>query len=800
MKVTVSKQKKSSEKLSSGLSINRAGDNASGLAVSEKIRSQIRGLSKATDNANDGISLIQTADGGLNETHAVLQRMRELAVQASNGTYTDEDREAIQLEVDALKSEIDRISQSTEFNNIKLLDGSLNIQVNSEVKSNEYGALYGSVNYGLDIGGGKITVTSSIRDMYLEFTTGASGAGGENAVWKYDLQRTDGDLTQHVLINLAEGCSYTDKQIQDLINNACLPKNFEAAPGKITFSSEYGIIQAANCETYGIVTGNLRQITGVDTKSLGKQSDVRYEVWKRDGSKNLSVVWEDSAADSITVDPDGTIHLLKGVDHSESEIVSALATCDAFKNDNVKQDGSAADADGYMDDLKINSSAFQGGALKSDSTSITVSYKENYEQEITEHYQYYQFLLSANQYGSYAECIADEEKYRQPDCIDDFNRKALSGVEIQVSDSADDDIACEINGDKLTVTLKKGYESSSPADIASEMQNCLDSNGYNYTVQTSICNENNATPDGKNVLVKRFIADSGSQAGNIIVEGSRSVKRVGTVAGVRQELSGSLLSLVGSGSVTGSSDYIRITATTYGRSSDYESLVGRFNIVTDAGEGEESVEVRDGLAYIHLSTGVRYSEATLQNMIEQAGLSYEVTLTDRVNPDGDEDGYVFFTKSGSVGISQEFAGQGVGIEDISTITEGLTFQIGANGNEDQQVTMKIADAGSAALGVSDIDVSTVDKANKSISLVDKAIKQVSMKRANLGALQNRLEHTVNNLVVSGENLLAAESQIRDTDIAAEMIGFTKQNILSQASQAMLAQANSQVQQIVQLLQ
>ena len=116
---------KNLEKLSSGYKINRAGDDAAGLAISEKMRGQIRGLAMAEQNAANGVSLIQTAEGGLNETHAILQRMRELAVQASNGTYQDSDREQIALEVDALKSEIDRISSSTHYNGINLLDGSL---------------------------------------------------------------------------------------------------------------------------------------------------------------------------------------------------------------------------------------------------------------------------------------------------------------------------------------------------------------------------------------------------------------------------------------------------------------------------------------------------------------------------------------------------------------------------------------------------------------------------------------------------------------------------------------------------
>lgn len=114
---------KSMEKLSSGFRINRAGDDAAGLAISEKMRGQIRGLTQASRNAQDGISLIQTAEGALNETHAILQRMRELAVQSSTDTNTDDDRKEIQKEIDQLATEITRISETTQFNTMDLLDG-----------------------------------------------------------------------------------------------------------------------------------------------------------------------------------------------------------------------------------------------------------------------------------------------------------------------------------------------------------------------------------------------------------------------------------------------------------------------------------------------------------------------------------------------------------------------------------------------------------------------------------------------------------------------------------------------------
>lgn len=118
---------KAMEKLSSGLRINRAGDDAAGLAISEKMRAQIRGLDQASRNAQDGISLIQTAEGALNETHAILQRMRELAVQASNGTYTTTDRAKLGAEVTQLQNEINRIASQTEFNTKKLLNSGISV-------------------------------------------------------------------------------------------------------------------------------------------------------------------------------------------------------------------------------------------------------------------------------------------------------------------------------------------------------------------------------------------------------------------------------------------------------------------------------------------------------------------------------------------------------------------------------------------------------------------------------------------------------------------------------------------------
>ena len=147
---------KSTEKLSSGYKINRAADDAAGLSISEKMRSQIRGLNKASDNAQDGISLIQVAEGALNETHSILQRMNELATQAANDTNTTDDRTAIKAEINQLYDEIDRIRSTTQFNTKNLLDGHF------KDKNLQVGALSGQ------------TITIGISNMQAESILGVA--------------------------------------------------------------------------------------------------------------------------------------------------------------------------------------------------------------------------------------------------------------------------------------------------------------------------------------------------------------------------------------------------------------------------------------------------------------------------------------------------------------------------------------------------------------------------------------------------------------------------------------------------
>ncbi|MBY0158797.1 flagellin [Cytobacillus oceanisediminis] len=170
-------QSKSMEKLSSGLRINKAGDDAAGLAISEKMRGQIRGLDQASKNSQDAISLVQTAEGALNETHDILQRMRELAVQAGNDTNTTSDREEIQKEINQMTSEINRIGNTTEFNTQKLLNGSKDVATTA-VAASATTAIGGVAGFNISAGAANTTLANGIN---ITFTKGATAGAAFNA-------------------------------------------------------------------------------------------------------------------------------------------------------------------------------------------------------------------------------------------------------------------------------------------------------------------------------------------------------------------------------------------------------------------------------------------------------------------------------------------------------------------------------------------------------------------------------------------------------------------------------------------
>ncbi|MBZ4649695.1 flagellin [Thermosipho sp. (in: thermotogales)] len=295
--LTNSNMSKTLEKLSSGLRINRAADDAAGLAISEKMRGQIKGLDMARKNAQDAISLIQTAEGALNEVHSILQRMRELAVQAASDTNTDVDRENIQAEIEQLRQEIDRIARSTEFNTKKLLNGNLesfranpeaNIvnggiidltinTLNQNAKEGTYlvevGQFRGSPTSALDVRITLVTTSSVYSTIVTSFAQGYVLVGGVTLRW--------------------------DSTVLSISNYNGLPSGevIDAAvariEGKYT-GSDYLVFQIGANEGANMIGG----IDAVDSKNLGLNTSL-IDVTSQDGAERvISLI--DAAIDKVS--------------------------------------------------------------------------------------------------------------------------------------------------------------------------------------------------------------------------------------------------------------------------------------------------------------------------------------------------------------------------------------------------------------------------------------------------------------------------------------------------------------------
>ena len=448
---------KNLEKLSSGYRINRAGDDAAGLAISEKMRAQITGLETAQKNAQDGISLVQTAEGALTEVHSMLNRMVELADQSANGTYDNAtDRANLQKEIQSLKDEIDRISEGTNFNGIKLLDGSM--------------------------GGG---------------STGATG-----------------------------------------------------------------------------------KLTGGGTPDISFLAEEGWSLTFADGKAE--------SADKVTV--------------TGKDITITLGTKDSAKT------YTEADINKLLSDAGVT-------------------------------------------------------------------------AKVQLSDDIKTSAAAE------TVSLAK-ITAAKPANAKK------------------------------------------------------------TVGGIDFEA-------IQSGNITSTVE-----------------------VVKNAAAGSTGVLVDEKTGNVKLTLNGDETLEQINEMLTKAGAGVKATKVGTI----------------AAGAAAALAGgSGVG-------GAGLTLQIGDTAEAFNQLTVKVGNMSSASLGIGGIDISTQEGAKSAVDLIKSAINKVSSTRGDLGAIQNRLEHTINNLSVTTENMTAAESRIRDVDMANEMMAYTKNNILVQASQAMLAQANQIPQGVLQLLQ
>ena len=593
-----SKISKNLEKLSTGYAINRAGDDAAGLAISEKMRAQISGLEGATKNAKDGISLIQTAEGALTEVHDMLNRMTTLAEQSANGTYQDElDREQLQKEVESLKTEIDRIADSTNFNGLKLLDGSLSST-------------------------GKNGISADLSKLGVDVLSSAKTISAQKGTY------TTSNLLNKATANVTSAISAADN------NTFSITLNFTDADGNEQSVTESFFVSNATDKKLA------RENETDDGESLTKTLATAGQTTSKEVAEAFKEILNKNATVKANFEVD--------VDSTTGGLTFAS-----------KMPGTSG--------ARLNSYS-----MRSSSDREGTQNKVNYTTDITE-----------NPLAEDSMTVYDLKKAKV--------WKNTTGDANTYSTRDLDEATFEVNGEKFVFVSNKLTDD--------DIKALTDAGVTNWVVQN--------TDAARTAAPVEITAAQVSEMAMYISEATGLKVEVGQIA------------------------------------------------------ADDTTTLQNGTTYTVKKDG------------------WDPNNTGAVGVDGST--YVRF------------------IDSEGATAGGLSLQIGDTSDSYNKLTVSVGDMHSKMIGVGDVDISTQKGASDALDKIKKAVNTVSDTRGTLGALQNRLDHTLNNLGVMRENIQNAESNIRDTDVAEEMMNYTKNNILNQSAQAMLAQANQLPQGVLQLL-
>ncbi|MEH7342619.1 flagellin [Bacillus sp. JJ1532] len=625
---------KNLERLSSGLRINRAADDAAGLAISEKMRAQIRGLQMAERNSLDGISLIQTAEGALTEVHSMLHRMRELAVQAANDTNTEGDRKEIQKEIDQLTSEINRIGNATEFNTKKLLNGGATRIAPSVEK------------YGVSITEGAYKLTDLGSDKYSLEVSKSFVAGEQIVIDNQTFTFVESGAGANE-INIGSTIDEQASHIKEAIENHSTLKNdytVQVVDNKLTLTDTKGSKAAPVIGTVGNAQGTVHFNV---LNPAGGSDPAKYELDITNGFReNETIKIGNETFTGVRGKTPGTGEFsVEG--NASDQANSLLEAIKASALVTTSPNGYNASKSGTKIILEEQAAGSTATAITKPETHLTAAIPGEFKFNIERSIVGQSFTID----GVEIKVVNDSTQFN-----DDVN----TGKAMRHSDSL------TVQAENLRKAIERNPEL-----------------GQKYFVQGT----------GNEIVLKQRSGHESSVLPDIML------------------------------SNTGDGDVFK---------SNLQIGPNQHQILT--------VELND----------IRSPKI---------GISTTDPRTKIVDMNGD-------------------------------LIEGAAFNVIKN----------VSNGLSEGFVEYSIDVSSHEKASAAIKVFDTAIERINGERASLGALQNRLEHTINNLKVTHENLSSSESRIRDADMALEMTAFTKNNILNQSAQAMLAQANQLPQGVLQLLQ
>ena len=749
------------EKLSSGYKINRAGDDAAGLAISEKMRAQITGLNAASKNVKDGISLVKTAEGAMQEIQDMLNRMDYLATQSANGTYQDEvDREALQKEVNQLKDEINRIADSANFNGIKLLDGTWDVDgkdaaikaaqaaidaandpakvdpayndsmTNKQVQNLMLPLGGKGPNSAASVGTNTILETEKIDRQKPSFEVNFNGV-------KHTLAATQGNATTSgISVTVGDKViTITEKDIFDTTNKGI---------GEEITSEDLVKTFMAKINDTGATTPGQVAITGND-------GNVHNWNVKQDGEK-LVFEFADDVSEELN-------------EHYTVEFGSTAATAHVDAAGKVFTTGAytvgttgtstftiSAEVNGETVEFKLDNAAASSQAdVMTALGNAKGTLADGTEVKLSDY-----FKVAAN--GTTATMIDITSKEGEGK----LSGNVINSVTITGGDA-------QLGAGKVTSDGKDGYTPGttgylnagtevtvigSPAESEQLASTSLDLKKLNITdgMKIKLGNEEYTFAVGKDSVID-------TSAKNVIdlTDFEAADLKVSSTATTAQQVAASKLA-----EAAKDNDIFTVSHT------GTNGLVG-LKQLAEAKESTDMTTMDKFASYIGVTT---VDEKATEELLKEAQAKKAEDLVKAK-------------------------------EDLAAAeadgAKALNLQIGDTSDDFNQLGVKIGSMKTDALKITDLSIGTADDAAASIDVIKDAINYVSSVRGDLGAYQNRLDHTANNLSVMAENIQDAESTIRDTDVAEEMMSYVKNNILVQSAQAMLAQANQVPQGVLQLL-
>ncbi len=907
----VNAMRKNLEKLSSGYKINRAGDDAAGLAISEKMRAQITGLETAQKNAKDGISLVQTAEGALTEVHDMLNRMVTLATQSANGTYdNDVDRVQLQKELDQLRTEINRIADSANFNGIKLFDGSL---------SSEDLTVDGTKTSQVDYAAGINAVTGE-------------GGGGTKGEFSFTVDTLFGadDKIEIALsaggpVNLIFGTDFKGDTVEDqaksiadaLSGNTTLAPDFDVTVdgNKVTITSKYegttkadGTTAAPTIKSIKATdkattkdTTNWKATAGDDATATGKASFKRLF----DGATGTTGSLDVGAGDTLTFEfTVGTKKYTAKLDVTDAMINNDVAKtteniAEALKNVRFEDSADTTGSDesllkvGDLFDITTNATTagdieFEGkGAAKAIAVAGAKVQNSRGGNAVTSaagtagaagtNAAKYEVALDTTN-GASNFSVGDKLNFTgvlSDGRTFDITLEAGKDFAIATGATAYQDTLTNIknalttgkdqSGNDISVTVKGGGK-----EVQANSKDIFDATKGDFTVTSD------ATKLTLTSNTKGLDGDPGvASVTNVGLDAAAAASITDELNPAEKQTQATSTITFSDGMKYGST--ITVGGNTYELVKSKDDLSSQKNIAVEVSDLSDVNDVAKKMAKAindnpekDAKGAVLYTAAAKDNVvtITTAGkgsaiesptvaaakdLSTELSFT--LNPDKVQAGsyvtingqdYQFVAdradaEAGKTAVVVDFKkptaqtlGQAlvdvasgknnanvsmdengkITVRSINEVdgelpvptasfhngTGGLTLQIGDTADDYNKMKVSIYKMKTWDMGIGDISILDQDSAGAAIDKIRSAINYVSDVRGTLGATQNRLDHTINNLSVMQENIQDAESTIRDTDVAAEMMAYTKNNILIQSAQAMLAQANQVPQGVLQLLQ